>query len=224
MELTRAEYKFLITYDDYIKLKFQLSHIMTLDAHADTSSSDYHLTSIYYDDLMDTHLFEKSDGLEYHQKYRVRFYSTGDTRLEYKTKIGNMTSKRSLWLSNELTKAILERDYEILYRHLDQELIENIVVRMKLDDLKPTLIIEYDREAFVYPQGDVRITFDKALTARRFDQDIAYERKLYEPKYMILEVKYTGLLPDFIRSIVFFKNFQPVSFSKYYTGWLTTIY
>ncbi|MCK7489266.1 MAG: hypothetical protein MZU79_02720 [Anaerotruncus sp.] len=75
----------------------------------------------------------------------------------------------------------------------------------------------------LYPEGDVRITFDKVLMARRYDQPEAFNRKLYEPKIMMLEVKYTGLLPDFIRAMVFQKNHQPVSFFKYFTGWLALI-
>jgi hypothetical protein len=223
MELSRAEHKFLITLDEYSKLRFQLAQSMALDAHSDASSSEYHLHSVYFDDQYDSRVFEKADGLEYHQKYRLRKYDNNNTRLEYKTKIGTMTNKRSLWVDPELEQAILTRDYAVLYRHIHEPLIEDLVVRMKLDDLKPMIVIDYDREAFVYPEGDVRITFDKVLTARRYDQPEAFYKKLYEPKIMMLEVKYTGILPDFIRAMVFQKNHQPVSFSKYFTGWLALI-
>jgi hypothetical protein len=223
MELSRAEHKFLITIDEYLKLRFQLAQSMALDVHSDANTSEYHLHSVYFDDQYDSRVFEKADGLEYHQKYRLRKYGNGSTRLEYKTKIGTMTNKRSLWVDQELEQAILTRDYSVLYRYRHEELIEDLIIRMKLDDLKPMIVIDYDREAFVYPEGDVRITFDKVLTARRYDQPEVFNKKLYEPKIMMLEVKYTGILPDFIRAMVFQKNHQPVSFSKYFTGWLALI-
>jgi hypothetical protein len=224
MELTRAEHKFLITADEYVKLRFQLQQSMRLDTHADAHTNEYHLKSVYFDDQYDSRVFEKADGLEYHQKFRLRTYGNGATRLEYKTKIGSMTSKQDVWVDQELQHAILSADYDVLYRYLHEPLIEHLVVGMKLDDLKPAIIVDYDREAYVHKEGDVRITFDKNLTARRYDQVEAFDRRLFEPKFMMLEVKYTGLLPDFIRTLVFHKNHQPVAYSKYYAGWVALIH
>ncbi len=220
MELSRAELKFLITFDEYIKLRTQLRAIMDLDLYAKETSNEYYLESIYFDDLYDSRLFEKSDGLEYHQKFRIRDYENGVSRLEYKTKIGNMTNKSTVWLSIELRQALLDRDYSVIEQHLDKPLIEDLYVRMKTDDMKPVVLITYSREAYVYPHGDIRITFDKNVEAARFDQDKRFRRKVFEPKYLMLEVKYSGLMPEHIRTIVFQKDFQQIAYSKYYMGWL----
>lgn len=223
MELSRIEYKFLITTDDYIKLRFQLEQTLALDEYADSQTKSYPITSVYFDDLLDSHMFQKSDGLEFHQKYRIRQYANGAKRLEFKTKVGNLTSKQSFWLTDPLEQAILTMDFDQLYKHVEEELIENLIVRMKCDYLQPALVIDYEREAYVFPSGNVRITFDKNLRARRVDQDPHMMRSLFEPKYMMLEVKYTGLLPAFLKTLLFSKNYQQIAYSKYYAAWLQLI-
>lgn len=220
MDIKRTELKFLINYDEYRKLRNQLSLLMTLDSHADKLTNDYEISSVYFDDLYQSRVGEKADGIEYHQKFRLRSYGTDDVRLEYKTKVGNLTGKESVWLSQELSNALITRDFDTLYQHLDIPLIADIVTRMKLDDLHPEVVIDYDREAFIYPQGDVRVTFDKNIVAYRFGNEPEFSRKVHEPGLMILEVKYTEYIPEAIRKVIFSHRFQVCSFSKYYMGWL----
>lgn len=220
LDIKRTELKFLINYDEYRKLRNQLSLLMTLDSHADKLTNDYEISSVYFDDLYQSRVGEKADGIEYHQKFRLRSYGTDDVRLEYKTKVGNLTGKESIWLSQELSNALINQDFDLLYQHLDVPLIADIVTRMKLDNLHPEVVIDYSREAFTYPEGDVRVTFDKNIVAYRFGNEPKFSRKVHEPGLMILEVKYTEFIPEAIRKVIFSHHFQVSSFSKYYMGWL----
>ena len=86
--------------------------------------------------------------------------------------------------------------------------------------LHPVNIVEYEREAFVEKNGNVRITFDRNIGASRdvkrfFEKDI-YAVPVLQPGAHILEVKYDELLPDYIRKIIDFGSLQKSSFSKYY--------
>ena len=220
LDIKRTELKFLITYEEYYKLRNQLSILMTLDTHANALTKDYFISSVYFDDLYQSRVGEKADGIEYHQKFRLRSYSRDDVRLEYKTKIGQLTGKESLWVTQDLSNAIIERDFDILYQHIDNPLIADIVTRMKLDDLHPEVVIDYQREAYTYPEGDVRVTFDKNIVAYRFGNEPGFSRKVHEPGLLILELKYTEYLPDTIRKVIFSHKFQVCSLSKYYMGWL----
>jgi len=220
LDISRTELKFLITYEDYLKLRSQISLLMTLDSHADTLTRDYAISSVYFDDLYASRVGEKADGVEYHQKFRLRSYGSSDVRLEYKTKVGNMTGKESIWVDEELSSALIERNFEVLYQHLDEPLISDIVTRMKLDDLHPEVVIDYVREAYTFPQGDVRITFDKDIEAYQFGSDPGFRRRVSDPGTLILEVKYSEYLPEHIRKVVFSHNYQVSSFSKYYMGWI----
>lgn len=220
MEIKRTELKFLITYQEYRKLRDQLSLLMTIDSHADSNSRDYFVSSVYFDDLYQSRVGEKADGIEYHQKFRLRSYSPDDVRLEYKTKVGQLTGKESIWVTPELSRALINQDFDVLYQHLDIPMIADIVTRMKLDNLHPEVVVDYHREAYVYPQGDVRITFDKDIVAYRFGNDSAFSQRVHENGFMILEVKYTEYIPEVIRKVIFSNKFQVSSFSKYYMGWV----
>lgn len=222
MELIRTELKFLIRYDEYVHLRNQIRLLMSLDPHANDQISSYAISSLYFDDMYDSHVLEKADGIECHQKFRIRQYGIESKRLEYKTKIGNMTSKQSLWLTDELADALIKRDYPVLYQSIQEPLISHIITKMKLDDLKPVLFVDYLREAYTYKEGDVRVTFDTDIETTIFDRMVKMKRKVLEPAQIMLEVKYTEILPEFIRKIIFFRNFQMVSYSKYYMSWLLT--
>jgi hypothetical protein len=72
--------------------------------------------------------------------------------------------------------------------------------------LRPTADFVYHREAYVYPQGDVRVTLDSSPFAPPTDPlpkhdhlSCGYGPMPYRPR--LLEVKYTGFLPDVIKRL-----------------------
>ena len=72
--------------------------------------------------------------------------------------------------------------------------------------LRPRVVVDYDREPFVLPSGDVRITFDKHIRAGfgRFD---LFDEKLptlnvLPANQMIMEVKYTEFMPRLVRDLM----------------------
>ena len=88
--------------------------------------------------------------------------------------------------------------------------------------LRPTAIIEYERTAFVYPVGNVRVTFDRNIqTSSEYDSFFKeqYAKIPVLPvNQHILEVKYDELLPDFIAQTLELGNLEQTTFSKYYMG------
>ena len=91
--------------------------------------------------------------------------------------------------------------------------------------MRPKAIIEYERTAFVYPAGNVRITFDRNIMASRFCsaffQDSVPEMTPVLPTGMhVLEVKYDEFLPDAIAGALELGNLRRTAFSKYYLGCL----
>ena len=66
--------------------------------------------------------------------------------------------------------------------------------------------MEYDREAYVYEAGDVRVTFDTATRATASDWDLFAQNLPWTTVVPsgtgVLEVKYTSLLPSFLKEIV----------------------
>lgn len=215
---SRVELKFMINYEDYKHLSRQLMLIMDTDPNS-TRDNGYYISSLYFDDMYDSATYDKADGVEFHRKFRIRTYENGTSNLEYKTKNGNLTTKDIEPLPKELEKAVIERDYLTLKVNLDKPLIKQIFVKMKIADLKPRLYIDYEREIYIFHSNDVRITFDKDILAYNcYNKNMKH--KILEPRKMILEVKYTKNMPDYIRKIVLKNNYQPIPYSKYMMGWL----
>jgi hypothetical protein len=79
-------------------------------------------------------------------------------------------------------------------------------------------VVEYRREAHVYHYGDVRICFDTFIKAGAFQNDLFSDGQripVLPPDQIILEVKFTGYLPDVIRNLIQIENLQWQAISKY---------
>jgi hypothetical protein len=90
---------------------------------------------------------------------------------------------------------------------------------MKWDILKPKAIVDYTREAYVYPVGNVRITFDKNIrtgihSKNLFDMNLPTVNAI-DNRYIVLEVKYDEFLPEIIQHIIQTGDRQATAISKY---------
>lgn len=79
---------------------------------------------------------------------------------------------------------------------------------------------EYEREPYVHPDGDVRITIDRKIcfseeVERFFEKDI-FMQPILPMGQNLLEVKYTEFLPEFVKDTLDIKHMQRITFSKYY--------
>lgn len=86
--------------------------------------------------------------------------------------------------------------------------------------VRPKVIVEYDRTAFVNQAGNVRITFDQNIRCsphiERFFEPNLYAVPVMETGMHVLEVKYDELLPDYIAQTLEVGTLQQTAFSKYY--------
>ena len=62
--MERHEEKYLLSYGQYVLLRQKAAALLKPDPHGKNGS--YTVTSLYYDDPMDTALLEKQDGLARH--------------------------------------------------------------------------------------------------------------------------------------------------------------
>ena len=204
--MQRHEEKYIISYADYAILKARAEKILTPDRNGQNGS--YTITSLYYDDPMDTALLEKQDGLARHTKFRLRTYDYSDKviRLERKVKEGILTQKESLSLTRELLVSL-------------ETLDEDLAVEMRSVGMRPAITVRYRRDAYTYPETDIRLTFDTDL--RVLPADL---QTLFDPNYggipvlsgneVIMEVKYGTHLPSFLRTLTAVPS-QQLSVSKY---------
>ena len=83
----RHELKYYINMA-YYELRHRLSTILSPDENADEETGDYHIRSLYFDDLEESSLMTKIAGSDDREKFRVRIYNMEDSviRLERKIK------------------------------------------------------------------------------------------------------------------------------------------
>jgi hypothetical protein len=180
----------------------------------------YIISSIYFDDIYGSAMEEKINGSAFREKYRIRLYDYEDTliKLECKIKFNEYISKQWARISREEYERILNGDYEFLISR-PEEICRKLYVLYKTKLIKPVTVVEYQREAYVHPLGNVRITFDKNLSASVGNLDIFssdYETlRVPMDDMMILEVKYDDYIPDYIRKLIQIGCTSKCAISKY---------
>lgn len=217
--LLRHELKHVINPADKLALRNRLACTLQRDSHAGPDGC-YQVRSLYFDNYRDTALQEKIDGVSQREKFRLRFYGTerGWIRLEKKTKQRGLCGKQSAQVSQEEVARILVGDTGWLSFD-ERPVLRDLGIKMQSQQLRPRTIVEYSREAFIYPPGNVRITLDSAI--RTGLQSIAFLELdcplilVNQPGLTVLEVKYDAFLPDLVRDLVQLGECQAAAVSKY---------
>ncbi|MEA4971233.1 MAG: polyphosphate polymerase domain-containing protein [Candidatus Pelethousia sp.] len=213
----RHEIKHYINRADQIELCSRLAHVAKPDENA-AAGGGYRVRSLYFDNYEDKALREKIDGVNEREKFRLRYYN-GDPsflRLEKKSKAGGLCFKESAEVSAMACRALLFGDYGML-KESGEPLAWELYAKMHAQLLRPKSIVDYRRDAYVYPPGNVRITIDYDIRAGLVPKDFLNSEapSIPVPGPAILEVKYDAFLPEVIRGIVSLSSRQTAAFSKY---------
>lgn len=202
----------------YHILRTRLKGALKPDENAN-ANGDYHIRSLYFDDRDDTALTTKISGVDEREKFRVRIYNMEDKviRLERKFKKESYILKHSCALTRDEFDKLMQKDVSFLINK--RALPCGAVYYNTMNKgLHPVKVVDYVREAYVFPIEDVRITFDKDLrmgtTFDIFDKQMLTVPML-DKGQMILEVKYNAFLPVFIRNLFHEVESTPSAVSKY---------
>lgn len=201
----RHELKYLIGKTEALELSQRVKAVMPLDPHAGEGRT-YLVRSLYLDDAADTAYFEKIDGDERRRKYRFRLYNQDPSyiRLECKHKDADMTYKESLRIPRELLGRLLHEQFQAGVRDAFlQKYLREKVTR----GLEPSVVVDYRRTAYVYPAGNVRVTFDDDLRAGGQGKDLldfsSPTRPVLPAGMLVVEIKYDEYLPEHIRRLFY---------------------
>ncbi len=213
----RHEWKHEITAADRLILSARLSAVARRDSHG--RDGRYEIRSLYFDDPRDTALREKLDGVARREKFRIRCYG-GDASyicLEKKIKQDGLCGKRSVLLSAQEVQRILEGDLGWM-AGCGRPLVQEFLCKMRDGGLRPKTIVDYTRDAYVFPAGNVRVTLDYNIRTGLASTDFFNPASLTVPAGdapAILEVKWDEFLPDVIRAAVQLPGRHTSAFSKY---------
>ena len=214
----RHELKHQINPREDLVLSGRLRRLFPRDSHAGAQGS-YRVTSLYFDTPYDDALREKIDGVNRREKFRLRYYGT-DTefiRLEKKYKINGLCGKRSARMERRQVEQLLRGSIEFLL-DLKDPLFMEFYSKIRGKGLKPRTVVSYDREAFTYGPGNVRITLDRNIRTGLGSVDFLNHDIISLPvmgRDTLLEIKYDNFLPELIRMAVQVPGRQAAAFSKY---------
>ena len=213
----RHEWKHEITASDLAALCARLQVLMPPDSHG--VNGRYQVRSLYFDTLADKALWEKRNGVDPREKFRLRYYD-GDLsviRLEKKSRRNGLGSKASAPLSPREAQDIVDGACCRMVR-CGKPLAEELYHKMAVQGLRPKTIVDYTREAFVYAPGNVRVTLDHHLRTGLQCVDFLNPDCVTVPAGdapAVLEVKWDTFLPDLIRDAVQLAGRRTAPFSKY---------
>lgn len=217
-ETFRHEWKYLISWGEKDLMTSRMAPLLKLDPNA--RDGGYMIRSLYFDDYWDSALEEKENGLLERKKYRIRIYNYSDKtiKLERKTKYDAYIYKTSARLTRAEFEKILEGDYEFLLHH-SNPLCREFYLECRCNGMRPKTIVDYEREPWIVDAGTVRITFDMNVRAAVGSFDI-FDSELpalsvIDPGRLVLEVKYTELLPRFVQDILPPQRAEMTAVSKY---------
>lgn len=214
----RSEQKYVVDEETLQILDQKLSSILEYDEHQ--TGSSYRIRSMYFDTYSRKSYRENDAGVEERKKYRIRVYDVPKDfiRLEIKYKLKERNHKDNCALTMEQYEAIL--DGTLRYDPSFPRALGMLYLDMQMNLLRPSVIVEYERTAFVYNTGNIRITFDKNIAySYEFDQFLEMEIPkipLLPKNKHVFEVKFDEVLPEFIAQTIETGQLERTTFSKFY--------
>ena len=210
----RKELKYSIDDNDFYVLNHNLKDLIEKDYNC---KGDYYtISSLYFDTHNKTSYRQVRDGISDRWKYRIRYYNYDDSfiKLEKKHKVNGLTNKSSIKITKRDLNNILNGKIKI--KDSNPPLLNEFILKMKNELLRPIICIEYDRIPYTYKLGNVRITLDFNIRyTNRFNNLFDKNKRTYYLSDKILEVKYNELIPDFIRFRLELNHLEQISFSKF---------
>ena len=214
----RHELKHQISLQEDLVLAGRLRKLFHRDAHAGADGT-YRITSLYFDTPYDAALREKLDGVDRREKFRLRYYGERPDflKLEKKWKVNGLCGKRSARLTLEEAERLLSGEDAFLLER-GEPLLSELYHKLHGTLLRPRTVVCYDREAFLYAPGNVRVTLDRNLRTCRdsagFLSPGSFPLKPLDA-LTVLEVKYDAFLPDLVRLAVQTPDRRAGACSKY---------
>lgn len=215
----RHELKYFINRAEVAALRARLRPVLHLDSHC-VNGRPYAIRSLYFDDVDDSAYMDKVSGVMERDKYRIRIYRHSDEEifLERKRKLGDLIQKSSAQITRRLAEQIISGNPRGL-QSSSSPLLQEMYVQMRTKLLHPAVIVDYQREAYLHPAENVRITFDLSLRTG------LHSREIFDPGVPtvcpldagieILEVKFDNYLPDYVRALLDGVSAERSAVSKY---------
>lgn len=218
MNTLRYELKYEISAAVLPLLRCRLRAVMQQDRHC--GPSGYHIRSLYFDDPDRSAYLDKIDGHPERSKLRLRYYNLDPSYivLENKEKLGNLTRKTGQIVSLP-TAAALAAGTPALCTEKSGPVLDTYFSRGGAAGLRPAVMVDYRRTAFVYSVSNVRITLDEDICSGLYHKDLfdtqCVRIPVLDPGRAVLEVKFDRFLPTHLSAALADIPMVRLAISKY---------
>lgn len=213
--MKRREIKYILNESQCQYIKKSLEGHMLLDQFGLCS-----IASLYYDTPNKRLIRASIEKQKFKEKIRLRSYglATDDSNifLELKRKAEGIVYKRRVTTTMSKVEKFFNKETDDIAE--GQIAKEIVYFRNYYENLVPSCLIIYDREAYYEPDGDLRLTIDYNLRYRVQDLNLktSMEGTSLLPKgYAILEIKVQDAIPLWLTKILDEGKIYKGSFSKY---------
>ena len=219
---SRSEYKYLMNDAEAAGIRGRIGKLLLPDAHS--GPDGYQVRSLYFDTPDNRDYEMKMAGVDHRQKIRLRVYSPKDEwcSLEAKRKSGDLGEKTVLRLTRADARLLMQGDFTVLLDYAGRsKAAVRFYTELTLGCMRPAAMIEYTRQAYVYPEWNTRVTFDSHILCSESDFDLFRDHPGFSPVLVgqtVLEVKFNRHLMKFIRDTLVPHRLTRLSVSKYCVG------
>lgn len=196
-----------------------LGPLMKQDCHAGALGF-YTVRSLYFDTCFNESYNTKAFGLLKRHKIRLRTYDirSGFCKLEIKNRQSAGIYKETSSLSALQAQQLIDGDPAFLLS-LPDPAARKVYALFHQEPWQPAVLIDYEREPFILPFSEIRVTFDCNIRASKdssgFFASGGYFTPLFPGGEAVLEIKYNHFLPPHIKEALSSIGGLPMSVSKY---------
>lgn len=207
----RLEYKYVLDKDKYASIINEIKNHLKPDVYGAAT-----IQSLYFDTANYRLIRESIEKPTYKEKLRLRSYGLVGERdlafLEMKRKSQGVVYKRRAKITEEEAFSFMKYENDGYDNQIFKELK---YFRDYYKDLRPVILLLYDREA--YYEQDLRITFDTNVRYRLDNLNLSssLEGTLLDEGVIIMEIKTINSMPLWLVEILSDNKIYKTSYSKY---------
>ena len=216
----RYELKYLLTVEQKQKMLQVMQPYMKLDQYGRTT-----IRNLYFD--TDNYLLIRRsiEKPVYKEKLRLRSYQQAKQGspvfVELKKKYDDVVYKRRIAMPNDQAVQWLGQKAE---HPQDSQIAREIDYVLNFyENLKPTVFLSYEREAYYCTDGsDFRVTFDDHILCRQDALSLTepvYGTAILPDDKVLMEIKCSGGIPMWMIRFLSQEKIYKTSFSKYGTAY-----
>ena len=210
----RYEYKYLITKDIYLKISEEIEKYLVKEKYFFST-----IQTLYFD-TDNYRLIRKSiEKPVYKEKLRLRCYGLnkddGLVFFEIKKKYVGVVYKRRIKINEQNVYDYFDGKFSLDDSQISKEID---YFNNYYGNLKPKMLIIYDRYSYVHNESKLRITFDHNIRWRDYDMNLSTSldgNKLIDDEFMIMEIKSVKSIPFWLARLLSNYKLYKSSFSKY---------